>query len=460
MTEVHRNGVLDLSLRFEELAPSIGLNSCNKLQCVRDSQIGDLSLGLASIQDPKGPLRTKEDDLIADSILEKASDWTCSKNILFALLQRLILENVLPYSNQVVMSAMATAKAAQNSPSDDKWMAFLAKNKLTSIDLLFRQLVFWSRNMWKRSKLSEDNCALIRRVICAMVKGDASAKGLVLKICSQNLVIIALNQGSNVGFDQATFSLTEDIVTALLMEPPQETGSADKKDKPVCRDLNEVKLYDALACVVLSTKTSKQPWALEILVKILRHVVNKKASVFKTISHFDGQSVLPEMAQLQWNLSDYCIVSMKPSPNGQFLALMTFSGAIFIVNQDGYASSLKISNPNKIKDLVWVSSCEIQDLEDDRLTHDLIGFSDKIIYIWDPVHCGEPLEMAYEFGPSTKLTAVDGASMVPNSLFVLGTSNGLVFSPNSQSTPFQAFSGNDDIKLTGSPFDEACLFSR
>ena len=45
MTEVQRDGALDLSLSFEDLAPRIGLSSCSKVQCVRDAQIGDLSLG-------------------------------------------------------------------------------------------------------------------------------------------------------------------------------------------------------------------------------------------------------------------------------------------------------------------------------------------------------------------------------------------------------------------------------
>ena len=54
VTEVHQNGALDLSVKFEELAPHIGLSSSNKIQYIRDSQIGDLSLGLVSIQDPRG----------------------------------------------------------------------------------------------------------------------------------------------------------------------------------------------------------------------------------------------------------------------------------------------------------------------------------------------------------------------------------------------------------------------
>ena len=61
---------------------------------------------MASIQDPSGPLRTKEDDLIANTILEKASDWTSPKPLLMALLQRLIQEMSLPFANQVIMAAL------------------------------------------------------------------------------------------------------------------------------------------------------------------------------------------------------------------------------------------------------------------------------------------------------------------------------------------------------------------
>lgn len=106
MTEVQRNGALDLSVRFEELAPSLGLGPNNKVQYVRDSLIGDLSLGLASIQDPRGPLRTHEEDFVADAIMERASDWTTPNRLLMALLQRLIYEMVLPFANQVIMSCL------------------------------------------------------------------------------------------------------------------------------------------------------------------------------------------------------------------------------------------------------------------------------------------------------------------------------------------------------------------
>ena len=63
-------------------------------------------MGLASIQDPAGPLRTKDDDLVANTILEKASDWTSPKPLLMALLQRLIQEMSLPFANQVIMAAL------------------------------------------------------------------------------------------------------------------------------------------------------------------------------------------------------------------------------------------------------------------------------------------------------------------------------------------------------------------
>ena len=48
----------------------------------------------------------KEDDLVANTILEKAADWTSPKPLLMALLQRLIQEMSLPFANQVIMSAL------------------------------------------------------------------------------------------------------------------------------------------------------------------------------------------------------------------------------------------------------------------------------------------------------------------------------------------------------------------
>jgi hypothetical protein len=48
----------------------------------------------------------KEDDLVANTILEKASDWTSPKPLLMALLQRLIQEMSLPFANQIIIAAL------------------------------------------------------------------------------------------------------------------------------------------------------------------------------------------------------------------------------------------------------------------------------------------------------------------------------------------------------------------
>ena len=58
---------------------------------------------------------------------------------------------------------------------------------------------------------------------------------------------------------------------------------------------------DSLACVVLSTKNSRQPWAMEMLVKCLKQAIllNSSNPSFEAISHADLKNTLPEMAQLQ-----------------------------------------------------------------------------------------------------------------------------------------------------------------
>ena len=250
-----------------------------QIQYVRDTPISDNSLGLASIQDSAGPLRLKEDDLVANTILEKASDWTSPKPLLMALLQRLIQEMSLPFANQVIMAALKhdqgnlqfgniickvlldisctlsvftrcfiiwllgkesfleisreiiivpndnhdrlwchctvwsdykclyififennfiylVLNEAQQS-QDDKWTSFLEKNDLLDVSFLFKLLVFWSRDFWKRNKLNEDNCASIRYVICSMIMNNTDARTYVLKICTQNLISVALNQGNH-----------------------------------------------------------------------------------------------------------------------------------------------------------------------------------------------------------------------------------------------------------------------
>ena len=96
-------------------------------------------LGLASIQDPKGPLRLRDDDLVADTILERASDWTSSTQLLLALLKRHLMEMSLPLANQVLMAALKQ----HDHPNMDKWLEFLGKNGLKEVSFLFKLLVFF-----------------------------------------------------------------------------------------------------------------------------------------------------------------------------------------------------------------------------------------------------------------------------------------------------------------------------
>ena len=109
--EIQQNGALDLSVKFEELAPHIGLSSSNKIQYIRDSQIGDLSLGLASIQDPRGPLRKKDDDLVADTIMEKASGNIYKKNYTIFLVQA---KNLVKSNKSKICSREITFLAVLN----------------------------------------------------------------------------------------------------------------------------------------------------------------------------------------------------------------------------------------------------------------------------------------------------------------------------------------------------------
>ena len=116
---------------------------------------------------------------MADTIMEKASDWTSSKPLLMALLQRLLHEMALPYSNQIIMSVLKHASSMVGQ--HDKVMSFLRKNHLNDVDLLFQLLIFWSRNIWKRSKLSEDNCEYIRKAIINIMLDNSEEKTKLLK---------------------------------------------------------------------------------------------------------------------------------------------------------------------------------------------------------------------------------------------------------------------------------------
>ena len=92
---------------------------------------------MASIQDPKGPLRLRDDDLVADTILERASDWTSSTQLLLALLKRHLMEMSLPLANQVLMAALKQ----HDHPNMDKWLEFLGKNGLKEVSFCSN---FWS----------------------------------------------------------------------------------------------------------------------------------------------------------------------------------------------------------------------------------------------------------------------------------------------------------------------------
>ena len=80
---------------------------------------------------------------------------------------------------------------------DDKWISFLEKNNLLDVSFLFKLLVFWSRDFWKRNRLNEEHCSSIRHVICSVIMNNPNAKTYILKICTQNLISVALNQGNH-----------------------------------------------------------------------------------------------------------------------------------------------------------------------------------------------------------------------------------------------------------------------
>ena len=113
-------------------------------------------------------------------------DWTSSKPLLMALLQRLLHEMALPFSNQIIMAVLK--HGCSMVKNQDMWLNFLKKNHLNNVNLLFRMLIFWSRNIWKRNKLSEENCEHIRDTILDIIKEDEEEKNKLLKVCSQNLV--------------------------------------------------------------------------------------------------------------------------------------------------------------------------------------------------------------------------------------------------------------------------------
>ena len=401
--------------------------------------------GLASIQDPKGPLRHKDDDLVTDTILERASDWTSSTQLLLALLKRLLTETTLPFANQVIIAALKN-----HQKSHQKWVEFLDKNLLNDVSYLFKLLVFWSRNIWKRSKSSEDNCNRIRTIICHIIQDKTESKSKILKLCTQNLMNMALNNGT-LGFDQATCSLVEEMVNSEnSLKESEEDEKAKKKPKSDKNPLftpEELKLYDALACVVLSTKNSKQPWALETLAKVLKKVVSAEPSVFTGCNHADFNKILPEMAQLQWTLSGNMadLKHLVPSKSAQFLAVLTVAKTAYVANSEGFTKRLIYSGDEPLIGLVWSHSD----------SEELLGYSASAIYIWElnPMHGGDPVtpvELHFNFGQSTFISSVVASSKNMNGIFILATNNGQVCTHSTELTPLQVIPGkfSSCLKLT------------
>ena len=131
-------------------------------------------------------------------------------------------------------------------------------------------------------------------------------------------------------YDQASCFLTEAVINAFNAKRAKIDEAIENSDKKkedsdtssIKITSDEVKLYDALACVVLSTKNSRQPWALEMLVKVLKQVITSKNTLpmFKSACHSDLKNILPEMAQLQWTLHGNAGIKMISScPSCQYL---------------------------------------------------------------------------------------------------------------------------------------------
>ena len=131
----------------------------------------------------------------------------------------------------------------------------------------------------------------------------------------------------------------------------------------------------------------------------------------------------------------YIIIHINIS--GHRLVTMTADGAVYVINQDGFATALKrpLIFDEMLNDLVW----SVSDPDDEGII-DLIGISDTSVYIWDPIQNCEPMELRYQFDENTKITCIDASSMT-NHLFVVGTSTGLAFTHNFQSTPLQVHTG-------------------
>ena len=78
---------------------------------------------------------------------------------------------------------------------------------------------------------------------------------------------------------------------------------------------------------------SRQPWALEMLVKVLKQVMTSKntSTMFKSACHADLKNILPDMAQLQWTLHGNAGIKMISScPSCQYLGqFLWFFSCVF-----------------------------------------------------------------------------------------------------------------------------------
>ena len=98
-------------------------------------------------------------------------------------------------------------------------------------------------------------------------------------------------------------------------------------------------------------------------------------------------------------------------------AVLTVSGLVYVVNQDGFVTPMKYQE-NNLKGLVWSMS---EDRDEKITSHDLIGFGNSTIYIWDPVCAGDAMEMSFQqgFDSEALISSLDVSNMsLPSRFFV------------------------------------------
>ena len=79
-----------------------------------------------------------------------------------------------------------------------------------------------------------------------------------------------------------------------------------------------------------------------------------------------------------------------------------------MVNQEGFVTPMKY-HENDLKGLVWSMN---EDKEEKVTHHDLIGFGNSAIYIWDPICGGDAMEMSFQgFDSETLISSLDASQM-------------------------------------------------